>query len=117
MRSTKVFFLIFYLQEFLTLFLCKADSICNLDRNNICVFKNVTTSDSKLLFYPIADKPNAVKVIKIQNSTIKTLTNEICKAFPSSELFFLEGISMKNIQNGALDQCKKLTVVSFKKMT
>lgn len=93
-------------------YVCQAEK-CTTDDEFWCVFSSVNTTKEKLMFNPTADKPYLVKKVKFTKSTIHTLTNEICNAFPNLKELELDQVSLEKIGVAALYNCTKLTDVSF----
>lgn len=85
---------------------------CKLS-GNICTISDVRTSKSVLYFHPKAPVNIKVNEVHFENSVIHTLTDELCKAFPTVKKILVENVSMERIMPNALHECRKLTHVSF----
>lgn len=86
---------------------------CIINYESWCVFTSVNTTADRPLFQPTADYPNYIKKVKFVNSTLNTLTNEICNTFLNLKEIEVDQAHLQKIADGALHNCTKLTDVSF----
>lgn len=104
----------------MTNYFCKAESKCIIkeyyDGSDYvkCIFENVNANNTEPLFYPTADNPMKVVQVELSNSKITTLTSELCVAFPNIQKLSMQRLLLKNIEEGALDQCIHMTYINFR---
>lgn len=101
---------------FLTITHQSHGSTCKLDIDRWCIFTNVHTTETDLLFHPTSEvEKSSVWIIKFQlnSSSVHTFTNEICRTFPNLQDIYAAGISLKKIAPNALHACTLITVVNF----
>lgn len=87
---------------------------CNLSFKERCVFSGVLTTNSDQYFYLSSTNNSQVKLIEFKESTIQTLTNEICEVFPNLEELIVEKVALEKIASNALKKCKKLKIFSVR---
>lgn len=113
----QVIFFFFVLENILSNYCYKAELMCSTGKDEKgfqnCIFENLTTTDTKPLFYPTSDNPTEVSTVEFLNSIMTTLTSELCEAFPNVRDLNLQSLALENIQEGALDQCRSLTQINL----
>lgn len=86
---------------------------CKLDDGRTCKFSGVITTKSSALFEPTSQYPEAVRTATVHNSTLHTLTNEICYSFPNTEVLTVTNINLEHVSKDALTDCIRLRYVFF----
>lgn len=112
MGNFKVLLLTIILFE--TINFCTAASTCRMDIYGRCVFKNSINNDNgKPFSYKSFMNQSEIVSIRFDQSSMRTLTSELCETFPNLKHLDLRKLSMKYIEDGALNQCVELKTINF----
>lgn len=107
----EMYFIKFFVTIFL--FISEGNAIqCTLN-GTTCTFFGVFTTSTNQLFKPSSVNNNLVETILFKQSTMHTLTKEMCEVFPNLKQLVVDFVSLEQIAPNALQKCKNLTNISF----
>lgn len=90
---------------------------CEHASNGFCYFYNINVTAKDPNFLPTSDQKPVTKVDlggwHQFGSKVEVLSDDICNVFPELEVLYANSVSLTSINIGALENCNRLTEISF----
>lgn len=82
-------------------------------RKTTCTFNGLRTTEANSRFYPASKDNSAVEKINFINSTMHTLTDELCRNFRNIRELDISNLKITNIISNPLRHCKQLSILNM----